>query len=139
MTMIELLVVIAMITILFAAGVVMSMQSFRSYTRRSERDTIVAILQKARSRSLSNVQQHKWGACFDGTNYHVFFGSYPSTPMDTIEGNTGAVPSGAAFLCSNGGIVFDQLTGNTPAVTISIAQGGVTSNIATNAEGRIDW
>jgi hypothetical protein len=59
--------------------------------------------------------------------------------MDTIEGNTGAVPSGAAFLCSNGGIVFDQLTGNTPAVTISIAQGGVTSNIATNAEGRIDW
>src|ERR1051326_7870488 len=89
MTLIEMIVVIAIITILFATGVVMSMEAFRGYTRRSERDVIVSILQRARSRAMANVGQHAWGACFDGSNYYIFSNVYPSSPMDTVPANTG--------------------------------------------------
>jgi prepilin-type N-terminal cleavage/methylation domain-containing protein len=142
MTMIELLVVIAIITLLFSIGVFFSMQAFHNYTRRSERDTIVSVLQRARSRAMANVLQHKWGACWDGTNYKLFFTSYPSSPIDTIEGNTGVTldtSSGAAFNCANGGIIFDQLTGDTSAATLKVSQGSVVSTITVNQAGRIDW
>jgi len=146
--MIELLVVIAIITILFAIGVLMSMDAYRGYSRRSERDTVVSILQRARSSAISNVNQHQWGACYDSANsqYVIFAGAsyaaaFPNTKqlIPVSSGTTIDLTGAPAFACSAGGIIFAQLTGNTSAATISMTQGAITSTVSTNAEGRINW
>jgi hypothetical protein len=125
------------------------MQAFHGYSRRSERDTIVSLLERARSKAISNVSQNKWGVCLDTTsptdpNYEVFSGSTyasaiakyatPGNPGVTIT-DTSATPK---FACTNGGVVFDQLTGDTGNVSITVTQGSV-STIAINNEGAISW
>lgn len=143
--MIEILLAIGIMTTIFAVGLLMSMDTYRGYSRRSERDTLVAVLERARSRAMANVNQHSWGVCFDGTNYIIFSGpNYEGAiTTETIPGNpsvTVADTSEAPRLpCGNGGIVFAQLTGDTSEVTITVTQGQVVSNISTNIEGLIDW
>jgi prepilin-type N-terminal cleavage/methylation domain-containing protein len=146
-TMIEILVAIAIMAIIFALGLFMSMEMYRGYSRRSERDTLASVLERARSRAMANVHQHMWGACLDGSNYVIFSGQNYANRIDseTVPVNSGTTidASGApAFLCSGGGIVFAQLTGDTipaTAQTITMTQGAITSTISTNVEGRIDW
>lgn len=149
MTFIEIVVVITIITVLFAAGLLLSMQAFHGYSRRSERDTIVSLLERARSKAISNVSQNKWGICLDTSvprspNYMVFSGiAYASAVVKyATPGNAGvtitdtsAVPK---FACGNGGVVFDQLTGDTSDVSITVTQGSV-STISINREGAISW
>jgi len=62
-TLIEIIVVIALLVMTGALGVVMSMDSFRGYMFRNERDSIVAALQRARSLAVSNICE---GAACDG-------------------------------------------------------------------------
>lgn len=143
-TMIEILVAIGILAIIFAIGLLMNMDLYRGYSRRSERDTLVSVLERARSRAMANVNQHAWGACFDRANhnYIIFNGaSYSGIPSDTLSGNPSVAitPATTKLECGNGGIVFDQLTGDTSAVAITMTQGAITSNISTNAEGLIIW
>ncbi|KKW23868.1 MAG: hypothetical protein UY70_C0021G0012 [Candidatus Kaiserbacteria bacterium GW2011_GWB1_52_6] len=148
-TMIEILVAIGILTILVGIGLLMSMDVYRGYSRRSEQDTLVNILQRARSRAMSNVRQSAWGVCYDNSdpsepNYVIFSGgSYGSALIkDILPANPAVVMdfSGApSFLCSAGGIVFQQLTGNTSAMTVNMTQGPITSVISTNVEGTIVW
>lgn len=148
-TFIEVMVVVAIISILFAVGLLMGMDAYHGYARRSERDTLVSVFQRARSRALANVNQHQWGVCLDtnvptSPNYVIFSGpSYasafskdiiPANPSVTI--NLSGAPS---FACTSGGIIFAQLTGDTTSATITMQQGAITSTISTNQEGAIDW
>ncbi|MEK7133548.1 MAG: prepilin-type N-terminal cleavage/methylation domain-containing protein [Patescibacteria group bacterium] len=150
LTLIEIMVVIAILTILFAVGLLMSMDAFRGYSRRSERDTLVSVFQRARSSAIANVNQHQWGACLDTSvptspDYVIFSGpSYGSAITKlAIPANSGVTitdtSSTKRFNCSLGGIVFNQLTGDTSDNTITVNQGAITSTISTNVEGRIDW
>lgn len=145
MSLIEVIVVIAILTILFAIGVFMSMQGFQNYSRRSERDVIVSIFERARSRALANVDQHRWGVCYEtGTkSYVVFAGAYASAySKDTIAANSGVTLSYSGspiFDCAQGGIAFSQVAATTTAATITVTEGAITSTITTNIEGRIDW
>ena len=144
-SLIEILIGLGILTIIFSIGLLMSMDSFRGYSRRSERDTIVAMLQRTRSRAMANVGQSPWGACFNGTNYILFRGSSYASSVTTevIEGNPAVsvtdTSSTPRFLCADGGVVFAQLTGNTNPVTITLVQGAITSTVSTNSAGRIDW
>jgi prepilin-type N-terminal cleavage/methylation domain-containing protein len=146
LTLIEVMIVIAIMVSLFAVGVLMSMAAFHNSSRRSERDALVTMFERARSRSMANVNQNKWGVCFNGTSYVLFGGSYPSTlPTNSIDANTGVTLDSANapnFACASGGIMFDQLSGKPTAVTpivIKVTQGADISTITINAEGRIDW
>ncbi len=148
LTLIEILVVIAILTILFAVGVLMSMEAFRGYSRRSERDTIVSVFERTRSRAMANVNQHQWGVCLDTTvptspNYIIFSGTYANAfSKDTVPANVGVTldATGApTFNCTAGGIIFAQLTGNTSTNSIRVMQGAATSTVSTNVEGRINW
>lgn len=148
LTLVEILVVMALLVLLFAGALVMSMESFWSSARRSERDIIVSMLQRARSRAMANVSQRPWGVCRDTSDpdepeYVLFSGSDSNRFSEVrIPGNPGApvdVTGATVFPCGNSGVVFAQLTGKTSAVSISITEGATTSVISTNIQGRIDW
>ena len=62
-TFIEILVVIAILGTLFAIGLLMSMEAYRGYSRRSDRDILVSALERARSSALANTNQQEWGVC----------------------------------------------------------------------------
>jgi hypothetical protein len=92
---------------------------------------------------MANVNQQKWGVCYDGISYILFPNGYPSSfPITSVAKNTGVTLDTSAapsFVCSSGGIIFDQISGKTSAATLSVTQGALTSTITLNEEGRIDW
>ncbi|MBM3261542.1 prepilin-type N-terminal cleavage/methylation domain-containing protein [Candidatus Kaiserbacteria bacterium] len=144
-TLIEILLVVGILVLLFAIGLFMSMDVYRSYSRRSERDTVVAILQRARSRAMANINQSVWGVCMQGDGYRIFKGTTYSADgvTETIEGNPSVIITDTSatqrFACADGGIVFAQLSGDTTDQMITVVQAGIASTISTNVLGRIDW
>ena len=60
----EIIIVIAMFGALLALGLFMSMDAYRGFSFRSEEDTVVSLLQKARSRAMNNMNQTPWGVCW---------------------------------------------------------------------------
>jgi len=148
-TLVEVLLVIGLLVIIFALGLFMSMETYRGYSRRSERDTLVAVLERARSRAMANVDQHAWGACYDGSvasdpQFVIFSGpsyasAYRTDPVPANPGVTLDLSAAPPLPCASGGVVFAQLTGDTSAISVTMTEGGITSTISTNAAGRIDW
>ncbi len=148
-TLIEILLVIGLFSIIIELGLFMSMDMYKGYSRRSERDTLVDVLQRARSRAMSNVHQSPWGVCYDATNpshpnYIIFSGvGYEgAVTKDIVPANpavTTDLSAAASFACGSGGIVFSQLTGDTSALSVSMTQGSIISIISTNVEGAIIW
>src|SRR5437870_6082014 len=120
MTLIEIMVAIAILGIILSLGLIISFDSYRGYSFRSESSVVVSILERARSRALNNFYQSPHGVCYDSTNknYVLFRGSSfgsavaqettPANPSVTISPS-----SAASFFCSsNQGIVFSQITGD---------------------------
>ena len=148
-TMVETLIAIAIFAVIFAFGLLMSMQTYYGYSRRSDRETLVSTLERARSLSMGNVHQSAWGVCYDGTlandpKYVIFRGASYGAALETtpVTGNPGVtrdLTAATAFPCASGGIVFTQLTGNTSAAIIALSEAGISSTVALNAAGRIDW
>lgn len=142
-TLVEILVSITIFTIVLGLGLFMTMDTYRAYISRSERDMVVSELQLARSRAMNNIYETNWGVCYDGTNYIVFRGTY--TPGASTNESTPASASatlsstGNAFSCATGGIVFQQLTGQATVSTITVVQNGQSKQISTNNEGAISW
>lgn len=135
--MIEIIVVIGILVAIMSLGLFVSMDLFRGYNARSERDVVVSLLERARSRSMNNMHHTRWGVCLSGSNYILFRGSTCSAGVATNE-QTPASPSATVTGLSTG-VVFSQLGGTTTAATITIAQSGRTSTITINNEGAIIW
>lgn len=128
-TMIEVLIAVALLAIIFSLGLFISFDFYKSYSARSERDTIVSILQKARSLSMNNVSQ---------TGHRVQFTDNPLTY--TILPENLAVPASYGIYIASPAlpfeISFDQLRGSGTAQTITLNNGDV---ITINSEGQISW
>jgi Tfp pilus assembly protein FimT len=104
-SLIEILVVMGMLTIIGALGLFMSMDSYRSYAFRNERNIVVSALQRARSQAVSNVCMG--ATCTDGKPHgvHVVTGQY-------------VIFQGASYATRDAG--YDQvINANTPNVSIS--------------------
>jgi prepilin-type N-terminal cleavage/methylation domain-containing protein len=137
MTMVELLVTLAIFALIVALGLFMSFEAYRSATRRSERDTIVSLLERARSRAMANIDQSAWGVCYVAPNYVITKDVSTCTPHDSVEANAGV--AGASDF-SDFPIEFAQLTGNVSTdKTIIVRQAGKEEPITINHEGRINW
>lgn len=136
-TLIETIVTLGIVIMLFTLTTFISMDFFRGYDYRSEGAIVVSLLEKARNQSMNNVNGAGHGVFFDSGNYILFEGpSYAgrNTVKDTViaMGN-GTVHSGLSE------IVFEQLSGNTAAGTVTITKSGQNFNITLNNEGRINW
>lgn len=138
-TLIEIIVVIAILTGLMGLGLFMSMDSYRAYLSRSERDTVVSLLERARSHAMANIYQTPWGVCYISPNYIIFRGTTCTAGAATNEAtpaNPGVAISG---LDSTSPIVFSQLSGSTAGGVVIVTEQGRVSTITINYEGTIIW
>lgn len=139
--MIEVVITLSIMMVLFGIGLFMTMDAFRGFNFRSERDTIVSLLEKARSRSMANINETQWGVCYIEPNYVIFRGS-TCTPVNATNEPLPAnqkVALDSNFTSAFPVIVFDQLTGDTTGVSLTVVQDSRSASISTNHEGTIIW
>ncbi len=137
-TLIELVIVMAIVSIILTWGLVVSLNAYRQAVLSGERDKIVSILKKARSRALSNVHELAHGVYIDATGYTLFEGSsyasrnasldevFPKSPGLTLGGISEVVLSPLAATSTASG-------------SVSIGNGTSNFNIFINYEGRVAW
>ncbi len=138
-TLIEILVVIAILAMLIGLGLFMSMDSYRAYLSRSERDTVVSLLERARSRAMANSFQTTWGLCYIAPNYIIFRGSTCATGAATNEATPGNPAASISGLSDTSPVVFSQLAGTTTGAVVTIVEQSKVSTITINHEGTIIW
>lgn len=147
-TLIEILVVIAIFTMLGGMALVVSMESYRGYAFRNERDMIVALLQKARSESMSNVCLGT--SCTGGRPHGVYlqtgsvvifqgpnYASRDSAVDETITSRYAAASTTPGSFTE---VVFTQLSATTTATSTTLRDdAGHVSVISIHSEGGITW
>ncbi len=144
-TLTEVMVVIGLVAIVGGLSLSLSMDDYRSYKFRSERDMFLAILHKARSQSMSNICL---GTCTNGKphgvaiisgHYVIFQGaSYAIRDLaqdEITQTNYAVVFSGIPE------VVFTELSGDaTPSGDMTIADtSGHSSTVTITNQGRISW
>lgn len=135
-TLIELLITMALLSGLATLGVVVGLDFYRSYAFNAERDTLVAMLQKARNQSMNNMQGLAHGVRVESGQYILFNAPYVAgSPTNEI------IPAHPAII--NSGlteVIFTQLSGTTSSnSTLHITDGKRSTNISINTEGRVEW
>lgn len=148
-TLLESLVVLSIFTMLGGLGLIVSLDSYRGYAFRGERDTIVRVLAKARSQSLSNVCIG--ATCTDGKphgvriatgGYTIFQGASYDARESGVDELIASQSSGVSI---SGGapidVVFAQLSADValPQSIMLVDDAGHSSAISVSAVGRISW
>lgn len=149
LTLIEIIVVIAIFTILGGLGLMVSMDSYRGYAFRGERDSLITVLQKARSESMNNMCRGATcttgklhGVALQPGQYVLFQGTSYATRDTALDEY---VASGYAGVHAAPGslteVVFDQLSGDVhlPGTITLLGDDGHTSTITVGGEGEITW
>ena len=134
-SIIEIIVVIAIIGFLATFGVIAGLDTFARYNFHSERDSAIALLQKARSEAINNIGEAAHGVYFgsDQPDLILFSGaSYTGAYELKIEKSKAVSYSNT---CAGDQVVFTQLSGGTTACEVKI--NGVPVTI--NNEGGIDY
>lgn len=140
--MIEVLVTTAILTILIGMGLFMSFDFFRRTLVNDERDMVVSLLLKARSRAMANFHQSPHGVCFDDPNYVLFRGSAYDSGAGTnepVSAGQGIDLEGMDCGTPSEQVIFSQLSGDSASSSISISQEGNIKIISINDEGLINW
>jgi len=147
-TLIEILVVLTIFVLIAGFALFVSMESYRGSSFRSERDTAVNVLQKARSQAMSNICL---GSCTDGKQHGVHFTAtqyiiFQGATYNSGDATNQAVPvNNAVTITDTSGnpptdIIFSQLDAATTAATVRIKDNsGHSSDISVNTEGQITW
>ncbi len=148
-TLLEMLIVVSLLGGLSVFGLIVGMESYRSYMFHSDRDMLIAVLQKARSQSINNIcigtsctNGKSHGVYIDGDTFTLFQGSnYPSRDIYADEEFSIARSALAVSTSSLTEVVFKQLSAevSTPGI-ITLSDGmGNFSKIIINSEGGISW
>lgn len=140
-TLIEILLAIAIVTILAGMGLWISMDVYRNYSYRSEKETFISAIQKARLESMVNLNEAAHGIHVESDKYIIFQGSSYSA---TSSLSRTIAPSGPVTITGNPSlpqdIVFNQLSGTTfSSGTLTIGDGVRATVISINNEGQISW
>jgi len=134
---VEVIVVIGILSVLASFGCLTTVDFYRSYAFNAERDTIVAILQKARSQSLANLNNSAYGVHFGSGQYVIFQGSVYNSGSAFNQN----IPAGFGITASGlTDIVFAQLSGDAGSGgNLTLSDGKRLAEIYINSEGCIDW
>lgn len=141
-TLVEFLVVFGIMAIIISFALVMSMETYRGSSFRGDRNTLVAVLERARALSIGNVCI---GTCTDGKAHgvHIQAGTYvlfhgnsyvSSDPNNTIFDANTLVTHSAVM-----DIVFSQLAATTTGAQIVLKSGEHISTTTVSTEGQITW
>ena len=137
-TLIELVVVIAVSVVIFGYTFSVGSDFYGSQSLIGERDSVLNLLRRARTRAMNNINQADHGFYISTTTYTVFEGSsYASRSQGFDE----AFPrSGGATISGPSEVVFAAIEGaSNTSGTISVASGKGKADILVNSEGRISW
>src|SRR5271154_5232788 len=93
-TLLEILVVMGILTVVAGFGLALSLDGYRDYLFRDERDTVIGALQKARSQAINNVCLGS--GCSDGVPHGVF-----------LQNSQYTIFQGASYAGRNGSV--DQI------------------------------
>ena len=141
----ELVIVIGLLTAIVGISMLASIDMYRAHLFRGDRDMLISVLQKARSRAMNNIclgsgcsDGKSHGVHFESGEYVIFQGTSYSAPdplNERFSVNDNVVISGLL------NVVFSQLSGDAaPEGDITIADdAGHTSVITINGEGQILW
>ncbi len=150
-TLIEILIVIGIMTLLGGMALIVSMDNYHAYAFRAERDTLVSLLQKARSQSMSNICLGTAGSCTNGKTHGVYVsaGQYTvfqgptyatrDTVVDEIYPVRGVdVQKKSGSLTE---VVFSQLSGDVllPGYITLLNSDGHVSTTTITSQGSITW
>ncbi len=147
-SMLEVLVVMGIFVLVGGFALLVSMESFHGSNFRTDRNTLIAALQRARAQAVNNICLGP--VCTDGKPHGVKI--LPGGSIVIFEGATYATRdagvdaifhTNAAAMSGANEFVFSQLSGTTScasgcAVTMT-DQAGHISTATTSAEGRIYW
>ena len=137
-TLFEVLIVLGLFVVLVSFGLFVSMDFYRGSSFRSERNTVVSILTKARNQSLNNVNEAPHGVFFPAGAYVLFQGPSYASRTTAFDETITATPTVTRSGLSE--IVFSQLSGNANVSgSIFMSNGTRTSTVLINYEGRMDW
>lgn len=140
-TLMEVIVVLGMLSIIAAAGMVFSFDSYRGYLFRAEYGNVAHVIVKARNLAANNFNEAPHGVHFEANSYTLFVGnSYDSSnPSNQVFERNAAITY--AYPTD---IVFEQLSGNllscsTDPCTLSFSYGSLNKDITINDFGGITW
>lgn len=137
-TLIEVVLVIALLVLVFSFTLGVGSEFYFSQSLVAERDSLVNLLRRTRTRAMSNINQSDHGIFIDASQYIIFEGdSYASRDSELDE----TFPrTGGADIGGPAEIVFAALEGTSNVSdTISITTASGKVDISINYEGRIQW
>ena len=137
LSLIEIILAMALIAIIFAIGLPVSLNFYRSYSFQAEVNTVISLLEQARSLAMTNHNESAWGLYIDSDRFTVFRGlDYAGryAPADRFFDRAGGIA-----IAGNNEMIFNQLSGRTNAANIIISGSGRTANININSEGAINY
>ena len=140
-TLIEVLVTLAVLTIVAGLGMVGTLRPLRSAGIAGERDLIVALMTRARSRAMGNDGDVPHGFCYDprGT-YDVFAVPFSEVNKEEYGTKSASVNVSGVPACGSGNeIIFSQLSGTTSPAEIYLSEGDASTSIEINEEGTLLW
>ena len=148
-TLLEVLMVTGIMTMVGGFALIVSMDVYRSFSFRTERDMLISVLHKARSQSINNICLGT--GCTDGrphgvhvtTGQYVIFQGASYATRDASVDEVVLAQSGAAKIAPSSltDVVFTQLSGAAlPVGTIGLLDdAGHVSATTINSEGQITW
>jgi len=146
LTLVEILVVLTLFLIVGATALLVSMDTYRGTSFRSDRDLLVALLQHARIQSINNICAGS--GCKDGKAHgvHIDQSAHTFTAFQGVTYASRDISQDQAFnenptTVATGAtdIIFTQLTGVSNAQLITLTANGKTSVITIDTSGRIAW
>jgi prepilin-type N-terminal cleavage/methylation domain-containing protein len=147
-TLIEILVVIGIIVLLFAAGSFVNIRNINSELLRTERATLVSVLEKARGRAMNNIDAKEHGVHIDPAAdeyvlFEVLVGSAydPADPGNEEIGRNKNVDVDLSDI-GTGDIIFHQLSGepyDTGEIKLKDTITNTEVKIIIREGGLIDW
>lgn len=144
--MLEVLVVMGMFVLVGGFALFVSMETFRGSNFRSDRDLLVAVLQRARAQAMNNIcfgtgctDGKPHGVHIDSDAYVIFQDN--GSGYDPGDSNNASFESTVTTIKDplTLDVVFEQLSGNSGSATIELKGGGHTSVISIGSEGQISW
>lgn len=137
-TLMEIIIAIGIFMIILGFGAILDISSYRQNSIRAERDNIVALLSRARSEALNNLNQSNHGLFLGSPSQYVIYQGVNYASRNPAYDED--YPSAGDTISGLSDINFNNLDGSSNASgTITISDGINSYNIYINYEGRIDW
>lgn len=149
-TMIEFLITMGMFTIVAGIALFINMQSYRASNFRTDRDLLIATLQRARSQAISNIclgtcsgnDGLKHGVAIRPSDHPGAFVIFQTTSDYASRGATNSAVDTVIVASSSqatgiASVVFDQLSGNVSSVTSAVCPVGTPRCIVLTGDGHV--